>query len=235
MVRGDADSPGITPGHDDLIARGNGVVDHPGRLYGFVERFFPKKRQWSFYANLRYSAEGLGGLDPGAWTTYVEPNYAFNDNLSVFMGLQLQRNPDWTLRRGHNLLGIYGSEQVLLNAGTVWLIGLKQELRVRLESLGLEAETKRIWRVAADGRLVRSNNRLQDFALRNLGFQVCYRYEFVPLSYLYIVYVRGGSLFDTGAVPYSVGEVFGCESDLRDSEQLLPKLSIGLKSEDRLR
>jgi hypothetical protein len=144
------------------------------------------------------------------------------------MGLELQRNPDCTLRRGHNLLGIYGSEQVLLNAGTVWLIGLKQELRVRLESLGLEAETKRIWRVAADGRLVRSNNRLQDF-------QVCYRYEFVPLSYLYIVYVRGGSLFDTGAVPYSVGEVFGGESDLRDSEQLLPKLSIGLKSEDRLR
>ncbi len=34
---------GWTPGYDDLITRGNGVVDHPRRLYGFFERFFPKK------------------------------------------------------------------------------------------------------------------------------------------------------------------------------------------------
>ena len=216
---------GWTRGHDDLITRGNGVVDHPGRLYGFAERFFPKKKQWSFYANLRYSAEGLGGLDRGAWTTYLEPSYAFNDNLSVFTGLELQRNPDWTLWRGDNLLGTYGSEQVLFNAGTVWLIGSKQELRVRLEALGLEAETKRSWRVAADGSPVRSNDLLEDFSLRNLGFQVRYRYEFAPLSYLYLAYVRGGSLFYTGAGPYSVSEVFSGAFDLRDSEQLLLKLS----------
>ena len=60
-----------TPGHDDLITRGNGVVDHPGRLYAFVERFFPKKKHWSLYGSLNYNAEGLGGIDRGAWTTYA--------------------------------------------------------------------------------------------------------------------------------------------------------------------
>ncbi len=125
---------------------------------------------WSLYANLRYSAEGLGGLDRGAWTTYLESSYAFNDNLSVFMGLELQRNPDWTLWSWDNLLGTYGSEQILLNAGTVWLIGSKQELRMRLEALGLEAESKRSWRLAAYGRPVPSNDVLENFALRNLGF-----------------------------------------------------------------
>ena len=216
---------GWTPGYDDLITRGHGAVKHPGRLFGFAERFVPKKKHWSLYANLRYGAEGLGGLDRGAWTAYVEPSYAVNDDLSFFAGLEVQRNPDWLLWRGGNLLGTYGAEQVFLNAGSVWLLGSKQELRVRLEALGLDAEAKRAWRVAADGTPVRSADAIDDFALRNLGFQVRYRYEFAPLSYLYLAYVRGGARFDAGAGPYSAGEEFGSAFDLRDSEQLLLKLS----------
>jgi Domain of unknown function (DUF5916) len=216
---------GWTPGSDDLILRGNGIVDHPGRLFGFAERFFPKKAHWSFYGSLRYGAEGLGGIDRGAWTLYLEPNYAVNDNLSFFMGLELQRNPDWLILRESNLLGTYGLEQALLNTGAVWLIGGKQELRVRLEALGLDAEAKRSWRVAADGTPVRSADAVPDFALRNLGFQVRYRYEFAPLSYLYIAYVRGGSLFGENDGPYSARDEFGRAFDLRDSEQLLVKVS----------
>ena len=217
---------GWTPGHEDLITRGNGVVDHPGRLFGFAERFFPKKEHWSFYANLRYSAEGLGGIDRGAWSTYLEPTYAVNDNLSFFLGLELLRNPDWLIwDRDTARLVTYGQEQALLNAGTVWLIDSKQELRVRLEALGLDADAKRAWVVAPDGTPVRNNDPADSFALRNLGFQVRYRYEFAPLSYLYLAYVRGGSMFDAGARRYSVGEEFSSAFDLRDSEQLLVKLS----------
>ena len=72
---------------------------------------------------------------------------------------------------------------------------------------------------------VRNNDPVESFALRNLGFQVRYRYEFAPLSYLYLAYVRGGSMFETGAGPYSVGDEFSGAFDLRDSEQLLVKLS----------
>ena len=216
---------GWTSGHDDLITRGNGVLKHPGRLYATAERFFPRKAHWSLDASLRYAAEGLGGIDRGAWSVAVEPVYALNDDLSFSAGLELQRNPDWLLWRGDNLLGTFGSEQVFLSLGSVWLIDPKQELRVRLEALGLDAEAKRAWRVADDGTPVRSDDALDDFALRNLGFQVRYRYEFAPLSYLYVAYVRGGSLFQRGLGPYSVGDEFGGAFDLRDSEQLLVKLS----------
>jgi hypothetical protein len=217
---------GWTSGHDDLITRGNGVVDHPGRLFAFVERFFPKKKHWSFYGNVRYNAEGLSGIDRGAWSVDLEPNYAVNDSLSFFLGLELERNPDLVIwdRDTRRLIG-YGSEQIFLNAGSVWLIGAKQELRVRLEALGLDAEAKRAWVVAADGTPVRNTDPIESFALRNLGFQVRYRYEFAPLSYLYFAYVRGGSLFDQGAGAYSATDEFGSAFDLRDSEQLLVKLS----------
>lgn len=217
---------GWTPGYDDLITRGHGVVDHPGRLFAFVERSFPKKKHWSFYGNVSYNAEGLSGIDRGAWSVDLQPNYAVNDNLSFFFGLELERNPDLVIwdRDTRRLVG-YRSEQVFLNAGSAWLIGSKQELRVRLEALGLDAEAKRAWVVAADGTPVRNNDPIESFALRNLGFQVRYRYEFAPLSYLYFAYVRGGSLFEQGPAAYSLREEFGGTFDLRDSEQLLVKLS----------
>ena len=37
-----------------------------------------------------------------------------------------------------------------------------------------------------------SEEPVDDFSVSNLGFQIRYRYELAPLSYLYIVYGRGG-------------------------------------------
>ena len=216
---------GWTRGHDDLITRGHGVVEMPARLYASAERFFPKKQHWSFYGNVNFDSQGLEGVRGGRWSVDLEPSYAVNDDLSVFAGLQLQHDADWLLWRGDNLLGTYASRQIFLSAGSVWLIGDRQELRLRLEALGLDARAKRAWRVAADGTPVRSDEALDDFALRNLGFQVRYRYEFAPLSYLYVAYVRGGGRFGAGAGPYSAREEFADAFDLRDSEQLLVKLS----------
>jgi hypothetical protein len=64
---------------------------------------------------------------------------------------------------------------------------------------------------------------VDDFSLRNLGFQVRYRYQLAPLSDLYVVYGRGGYLLD----PYGRDEAaqLGDAFSLRDSEQLLVKLS----------
>lgn len=217
---------GLTSGHDDLITRGNGAVNVPAKLFLFGERFRPRKEHWALYGNLRYAAEGLGGIEKGAWSAYVEPTYHVNDTLSFNVGLEARHNPDWLLWQGGDLLGTFRSDQLFLNAGTTWLIDNRQELRLRLEALGLDAEAQQAWRVAADGTPVAVNDAVEDFGLRNLGFQVRYRYELAPLSYLYIAYVRGGSLFQRGLGElYGVGGEFREAFDLRDSEQLLVKLS----------
>ena len=72
---------------------------------------------------------------------------------------------------------------------------------------------------------MKTNDPVEDFELQNLGFQIRYRKEIAPLSYLYIAYVRGGSLFEAGDGPYDAWEAFNNAFDLRDSEQLLVKLS----------
>ncbi|HEY4555297.1 MAG TPA: DUF5916 domain-containing protein [Lysobacter sp.] len=217
---------GWTAGHDDLITRGNGVVKVPAKLFLFGERFRPRKGHWAWYANARYSAEGLGGPDDGAVTVYLEPTYHVNDSLNFSMGLELRRNPDWLLWRGGNLLGTFEADQIAFNAGMTWLIDAKQELRVRLEAIGLDAQAKQAWRVAADGTPVPVSEPLADFGLRDMGFQVRYRYELAPLSHLYIAYVRGGRLYDEViGRPFDARDEFTGAFDLRDSEQLLIKLS----------
>ena len=215
-------------GHDDLIMRGNGIVDMPAKYFLFYERNRPRQGDghWSFYGNVRWASEGLD--TPGRYSLQVdlEPTYHVNDRLSFFTAWFFESNDDWLLWRGDNLLASYEEDMILLNAGSVWLINDKQELRVRLEAIGLDGNDGRGYRVAANGEPVRSDEPIEDIGLRNMGFQIRYRYELAPLSYLYIAYVRGGSFYEEDIFGrYRARDQFQEAFDLRDSEQLLVKLS----------
>jgi hypothetical protein len=213
----------FTPGYDDLITRGNGIVRVPGKLYGYYERFWPRKHRWSFYGHVRYAAEGLQGQAHGATELDLNPTYFINDNLSLSAELYAWHNPDWTLWQGGNLLGTFSADQLQLNGGVEWVISSKQELRIKLETIALDSRARQAWRVAADGTPVASNDAISDFSLRNLGFQIRYRYELAPLSNLYIAYVRGGFGFQDYS--QAVVPLLGDSFSLHDSEQLLVKLS----------
>ncbi len=214
---------GLTPGRDDLITRGNGAIVVPAKLYGYYERFWPRKGKWSFYGNVNYAAEGLGGPTHGAIEFDLNPTYFVNDDLSFYAELNATHNPDWLLWQGGNLLGSFKADTLQLNGGMQWTISAKQELRIKLETIALNARARQAWRVAADGTPVASNDAVPDFSLRNLGFQIRYRYELAPLSNLYIAYVRGGFGFDEFG--QDVGGLLGDAFKLRDTEQLLVKLS----------
>ncbi|MDQ3230070.1 MAG: hypothetical protein M3Q13_10160, partial [Pseudomonadota bacterium] len=67
------------------------------------------------------------------------------------------------------------------------------------------------------------NDPIDSFSLNNLGFQIRYRYELAPLSYLFVVYGRGG--FDQNAFSEESGNLLRDSFRLRDDEQLLVKLS----------
>ena len=212
-------------GQDDLITRGNGIVEVPAKLYAYYERFRPRKGAWQLYGYGRYAGEGLEGPEQGSLTLNIEPTYFVNDELSFTATLELSYNPDWLLWREDNQLATYRSNLAYLAAGATWLIDPRQELRVRLEAIGLDAEALQSWRVI-DRKAVASDEVVPDFSVRNLGFQVRYRYELAPLSYLYVAYVRGGSLYQEGRDnPFGVDDEFRQAFDLRDSEQLLVKLS----------
>ncbi|WP_133478236.1 DUF5916 domain-containing protein [Cognatilysobacter segetis] len=222
---------GYSAGHDDLVTRGHGAVRLPARPYAFYERDFSRRGRWGFYANAQYAAEGLGGWKKGRIATEVSSRYYFSDSANLGFSLSLQHNPDWLLWRGERgggapSLATYRSNQIFASAAGTWLIGPRQELRVKLESIGLDARALRSYTLSPDGRAMPVALRHDDFGLGNLGFQVRYRYELAPLSDLYIAYVRGGSLFEERLDgEFRAGRQLLDAFELRDSEQLLVKLA----------
>ena len=215
------------PVNDDLVLRGAGFVRFPSRLGLFAERYWARapEGRWEFYGHLRYVNEGFDGRDAGLRQALGEATYHVNDRLRLGASLQAVDNPDWVIWRGGNALGQFAMRQLFMTASTTWQIDQKQELRLRLEAIGLDADARAHWRAGLDGNARRSGEPLDDLALRNLGFQVRYRYQIAPLSDLYIAYVRGGSLFQESTDGFSLGDEFGRAFDLRDSEQLLVKVS----------
>src|SRR5690606_22594464 len=138
----------------------------------------------------------------------------------------LVRRPDWLIWQGADsgdLVGAFEGTEAKLLAGLDWSIDPRQELRVKLQAIGIDARARRAWRVAAAGRAVAAADTVEDFSVRNLAFQIRYRYELAPLSYLYVVYARGG--FEQGVGAGGADEALLDSFDLRQDEQLMVKLS----------
>ena len=94
---------------------------------------------------------------------------------------------------------------------------------MKLEAIAISARAHDAWRFDAAGHAVAASDTVEDFQVRNLGFQVRYRYELAPLSYLYVVYARGGyeQLAGTDGTDDALRDSFS----LRNDEQLIVKLS----------
>ena len=214
----------LTSVNDDLISRGNGTVSLPDRLTLEFSRNWPRRNHWSFNASLNAGQTGLEGLSSTAFNAFVQPTYHVSDALRFNVGVRLFVQPDWLLWRTGTLLGTFRSRQIGINAGAQWSAGTRHELRVKLESIALDAGAKQAWRLRPGGSLTASNDPLDDFSLRRLGFQMRYRYELRPLSYLYVVYSRGGADFATNS-DESLGNLFSSAFSLRDSEQFLVKFN----------
>ena len=210
-------------GHDDLITRGNGVVRVPEKLYMFWERSRPRRGAWAFYGSARAAGDGLDGASAMGLQLTAQPTLHLSDSLSLQGNLSLQHNPDWLLWRGGTRLGSFRADTVRAGLNLQWQLGHRQELRVKLESIALDARLRQAWQVGPGGQPVPTSDPIPDFSLANLGFQVRYRYELAPLSDLYVVYGRGGALLEDGS--RSLADLLGDATSLRDAEQLLIKLS----------
>src|SRR5690606_18653607 len=137
--------------------------------------------------------------------------------------LSAERLPDWLVWRHDNLVGSFEERSVQLNGAMNWNINERQELRIKLQALGLEARALRGWEVQPDGESAAATTPVEDFSLRNLGFQIRYRYELAPLSYLYVVYGRGGDMFNDYRQPAE--SLLGDAFSLRNEEQVMVKLT----------
>jgi len=210
-------------GYDDRILRGNGIVRLPHTWNFFAERYRPRKGRWELYGNINFF---LGGIDEDrkiGWSSNFNPTFYFTDAFSVYANFYLESTPNWMVWDQGGLLGSFRERAAQFDAGINWKIGEKQEFRVKLQALGLDAPLRQAWRFAPDGTPLPTTDHIDDFSLSTLGFQIRYRRELAPLSDLYVVYGRGGFLFHEFS-----DDQFSLLRDsfsLRDTDQILVKIS----------
>jgi hypothetical protein len=190
-------------GVDDLISRGHGNLN-TGSGYELRAIYRSsnanKFRYHGFYEYLNYFSEGKGS------EVHLHPSYYFTDNYSVSLSVFYSDYDDWVNWEGDDLFGRY--KRKLLNNSLDFNANIspKQELRMRFQWLAIDAQANKEYRLDSEGNLISTGNTINDFSLSNTALQIRYRYEIAPLSNIYIVYSRGGHVFEE--VSNSIGSLF---------------------------
>jgi len=210
-------------GVDDLLTRGHGSVEQPFNTQLVYDYTRPRKGHWAHEVEAVATRGQI--TDPGATGFSVDytATYFVSDDFSVYAGIYAQHSPAWSVWQSDNLVGVYEGREGHFNAGLTWNLGNRQELRVKLQALAINAEATGAYRVLGNTRPAMTGEEVPDFSVRNLGFQVRYRYEVAPMSDLYVVYARGG--YQETERADGIGSLLSDSLRLRDDEQLLVKFS----------
>ena len=209
-------------GYDDLLTRGNGVLWLPPNFNSYFDYQRPRIGHWGYEVEGNIFSGGLSGNDRIGYLLNFEPKYFISDAFNVYLGVQVENTPDWLVWQHDNLVGSFDEHQASINAGFEWIVANRHELRLKLQAIGLDAKLRQAYRVE-NGSAVASDDPIDDFTVENLGVQLRYRFEFRPLSYLYVVYGRGG--YHQEPVSDTAGSLVRNSFELRDNEQLLIKFS----------
>lgn len=208
---------------DDMLTRGHGALFLPPSSNVYATHRTPRRGRWAFDLEAELETGGLSGNARVGWSASILPTYFVTDAFRLRAGVVYESNPDWLVWQHDNLIGSFRERMLEFDGGFDWSINERQELRLKFQVIGLNARLRDAREVDTDGRAVVSAQPVDDFNVRNLGVQLRYRYRLAPLSWLYVVYGRGGYREQPGAQGST--DTLGRALRLRQDEQLLVKLS----------
>ena len=213
------------PAVDDRLSRGNGSVPLQGGWQFYVEGDRPRRGdgRMAWFWNLEVFPNAVGGHSVYGG---VQPRWHVGDRFDIDLGLYGVRRPDWLLWQQGREFASFHARQIELYSNLNWFPTERQELRIKLQAIAIDAELKQARRLQGE-QLVDSDAPVADFSLRNFGVQVRWRYKLGTLSDIYAVYGRGGFAFDElqAGEERSVSGILSDSLSLRDEDQLLLKIA----------
>jgi len=209
-----------TDGYDDMFSRGNGIMYINERWGGSAAYTTQRRGAWSKSIGMEVFQEGYDdwGLGLNGNTTWYP-----NDNLNIAFYLNTRWSRDWLNWLGGDRIGDFSRRQVTAKISGNWFPADKHEIRLLSQWVTVNAEAIKGYRIGNNGRLVPDADPINDFAAINFGLQIRYRYEIAPLSYLYLVYSRGGLDYINDPDQSTLG-LLGESTNLRDSDQVCLKI-----------
>jgi Domain of unknown function (DUF5916) len=211
-------------GTDDLLTRGNGPVKLDSRAFIYGRYTTPRYGAWQHAFGGYVFQEGVDGF---GYEIELTESWYPRDGLTLNLTLYPRLSDDWLLWQEGNLLGTYEARRLDAYGRIDWLPVPGHELRVKLQWIGIDATPTQAYRTTERGDLVPSADSLSPFTVNNLGIQVRYRYQFGPLSDLYVVYSRGGYAFREDD-DRDLKDLFGDLNQVRDADQFLIKVRYRL-------
>jgi len=137
----------------------------------------------------------------------IAGSYFPNDNLKINLQYRIRKENEWLIWTEDNKFGLYDSEQDTFSMGLNWFSGNKHEIRLKSQFVALQANNPRSLISDSGGYLYEIDDLKKPFTQGVVSFQVRYKYEIAPLSYLYIVYSKGGTSYGEDE-DYSKSEIF---------------------------
>jgi len=208
-------------GKDDLITRGAGPVKMPALLEFGVDY----QRQFRAGVRLDLSAaafeEGVRGKLAQSYD--IGARIVVTPNLSTDFSVNYLASPDWLVFLPEiDQLASLERRSVTVRASLDWYPGRRQELRARVQFIGLESFDGVDFTRNARGDLERTSAAVAPFRVGEFGLQLRYRFEFKPLSELFVVYSRGG--FSAADDERNLGRLAEDAFANRTADQFLVKL-----------
>ena len=184
------------PQYDDRNSRGNGSYSMDSGFWGRVSAGTNSAKKFSFSANVEARSEDLGDI---TYSTTLGITYAPLDRFSVDLDVGWKKRNEWLIYLGDKQFTSFDAVEVQPNLSMNFFISAKQQLRLKLQWAGVEADQSHFWSIEKEvGTLVPRFKDLSDptddFTVSRLTAQLRYRWEIGPLSDLFLVYTRGSNL-----------------------------------------
>jgi len=184
------------PQYDDRNSRGNGSYRLDTGFWGRVSAGTNSAKKFSFSANVEARSEDLGEI---TYSTTLGLTYAPVDRFSIDLDVGWKKRNEWLIYLGDKKFTSFDAIEVQPNLSMNFFISAKQQLRLKLQWVGIEADQSHWWSIEKEiGDLVPRFKDLSDptddFTVSRLTAQLRYRWEIGPLSDLFLVYTRGSNL-----------------------------------------
>ena len=118
------------------------------------------------------------------------------DDFKLGWQFRVREEDEWLNWIEGNELAVYDLTQNIISLNANWFRGSKHEIRLKSQFVALKAENPISLISDKAGYLYNHDSDVKPFTDGITSFQVRYKYEIAPLSYIYLVYTKGGRIYD---------------------------------------
>jgi len=180
----------IAASNDDRITRGNGLLATPVR-YSLETRYAsPRGNDFTYDTELevKYDSQQKRSLD-----LVFRPQLYLSETLTLGGELSYKNLQEWLIWDfDTEQLAGFKTERLNADIRLDWYPSPRQEVRLKFQWVGIDAEQVESYQLNSNGSLQLSSRAASDFSLSDTALQVRYRYQLAPLSDIFLVYSRGG-------------------------------------------